>query len=173
MYSGHVIAVVGLVLWLLAGLIFPTVLGPWFQEIPIVQGYVRFVPAMVLCGMISCCFPFLATTWMCIRIFFPALLGNSPPEPQEQRQLVELSKHASWYFIGSVAVPFFALVLALLSGADGRWPTIGLVIVSGLGFGAAYVTYNRIRSDLAALSIATRPADMVGTVGSVTDSVDF
>lgn len=170
MLAGHVIAIVGLVLWLLAGLTFPTVLGLILGKIPVVEGYVRFIPAMVLCGLISCCFPFLATTWMCIRIFFPSLLGAASPEPQEQRQLIELSKQASWYFFGSVAVPFFALVLALLSGEEGRGPTIGLVAVSGLGFWAAYVTYNRIRSDLAALTIATRPADMVGTV---TDSVDF
>ncbi len=170
MLAGHVIAIVGLVLWLMAGLIFPTVLGPMLGSIPKIEGYVRFVPAMVLCGMISCCFPFLATTWMCIRIFFPSLLGAASPEPQEQRQLINLSKQASLYFFGSVAVPFLALVLALLSGEEGRWPSIGLAVVSGLGFWAAYVTYNRIRSDLAALSIATRPADMAGTV---TDSVDF
>ena len=170
MLAGHVIAIVGLVLWLLAGLTFPTVLGAILGKIPMLEGYIRFVPAMVLCGLISCCFPFLATTWMCIRIFFPSLLVKASPEPQEQRQLVTLSKQASWYFFMSVAVPFGALVLALLSGAEGRAATIGLVVVSGLGFWAANATYNRIRSDLAALSIATRPADMVGTV---TDSVDF
>ena len=170
MLAGHVIALVGLALWLIAGLVFPTVLGLAVPGFPVLEGYVRFVPAMVLCGLISCCFPFLATTWMCIRIFFPSLLVKASPEPQEQRQLVTLSKQASWYFFMSVAVPFGALVLALLSGAEGRAATIGLVVVSGLGFWAANATYNRIRSDLAALSIATRPADMVGTV---TDSVDF
>jgi serine/threonine protein kinase len=170
MLAGHVIAIVGLVLWLLAGLTFPTVLGIAVDGFPVIEGYLRFVPAMVLCGLISCCFPFLATTWMCIRIFFPSLLVKASPEPQEQKQLVALSKQATWYFVMSVAVPFFALILALLSGEDGRGATIALVIASGFGFGAAFATYSRIRSDLAALSIATRPADMVG---SVTDSVDF
>jgi serine/threonine protein kinase len=173
MLAGHVIALVGLVLWILAGLSFPTVLGLIMGKIPVLEGYLRFVPAMVLCGIISFCFPFLATTWMCIRIFFPSLLAKASPEPQEQRQLVALSRQANWYFVMSVVVPFLAMVLAVLSGEKGRWPTIALVVASGLGILAAYAMYIRIRSDLAALSIATRPADMAGTVSSMTDSVDF
>ena len=173
MLAGHVIALVSLVLWLIAGLIFPTVLSLTIPEFPKLEGFIRFVPAMVLCGMISCCFPFLATTWMCIRIFFPSLLVKSSPEPQEQRQLVALSKQAGRYFVMSVVVPFLALTLALSSGEQGFYPTLTLIGASVIGFFAAYVTYNRIRSDLAALSIATRPADMAGTVSSMTDSVDF
>ena len=173
MLAGHVIAIVSLVLWTAAGLIFPTVLSLAVDGFPVAEGYLRFVPAMVLCGLISCCFPFLATTWMCIRIFFPSLLVKTSPEPQEQRQLLTLSRHASWYFVMSVVVPFFALTLALVSGDEGFAPTLALIFASIIGFFAAFAIYNRIRSDLAALSIATRPADMVGTAGSVTDSVDF
>ncbi|MCI0361168.1 MAG: serine/threonine protein kinase [Planctomycetaceae bacterium] len=170
MLAGHVIALVSLFLWVIAGFTFPTVLWLTVTGFPVGEGYARFVPAMVLCGLISCCFPFLATTWMCIRMFFPSLLVKASPEPQEQRQLIALSKQASWYFVMSVVVPFLALVLALFSGPDGRNPTVVLIAASVAGFFAAFATYNRIRSDLAALTIATRPADMVGTV---TDSVDF
>jgi len=170
MLAGHVIALVSLVLWVIAGLTFPTVLSLTVTGFPVFEGYLRFVPAMVLCGLISCCFPFLATTWMCIRMFFPSLLVKASPEPQEQRQLIALSKQAGRYFVMSVVVPFASLFLALFSGPDGRDPTVVLIIASIAGFFAAFVTYNRIRSDLAALTIATRPADMVGTV---TDSVDF
>jgi serine/threonine protein kinase len=169
MLAGRVIAVVGLVLWVLAGLIFPTVLSLTVDGFPVLEGYLRFVPAMVLCGLISCCFPFLATTWMCIRVFFPSLLGSGQPEPQEQKQLIALSQRANIYYVMSVVVPFLALGLAVLTGDKGREATIALSIASVAGFIAAYFTYNRIRSDLAALSIATRPADMVGTM---TDSVE-
>jgi hypothetical protein len=169
MLAGRVIAVVGLVLWVVAGLIFPTVLSLTVKGFPVLEGYLRFVPAMVLCGLISCCFPFLATTWMCIRVFFPSLLGSGQPEPQEQKQLIVLSQRANIYYVMSVVVPFFALGLAVMTGERGREATIALSIVSVAGFVAAYFTYNRIRSDLAALSIATRPADMVGTA---TDSVE-
>jgi hypothetical protein len=45
-----------------------------------------------------------------------------------------------------------------------------LVIVAIGGFGLAYLTWQRIRGDLEALSVVTRPPDMIGTSSESVDT---
>ena len=140
--------------------------------------YVKFILSMFACGIISCCLPFLATTWLTIRVFFPLLLANSTPEPNEQKKLMTLSWYAGIYFAVSPVAPLIAVLLILLSSPriptpgdpDPRLAIGGLIIASILGFGAAYLVWQRIRGDLAALAVVTRPPDQIGTTSQTTDS---
>jgi hypothetical protein len=176
MTLGHYVAGIGLALWIVAGLWFPA--GMMYKvgipEKGLLHLFSHFFFAMLACGIISACFPFLATTWLTVRVFFPALLANSAPEPQEQRQLLKLSKQAGGYLaVSTVAPAIVAILLLMFSNDEGKGPNsrlaIGILIATSiLGFGLAYVIYQRIRGDLNALSIATRPLDMSGTS---TDSV--
>ena len=45
-----------------------------------------------------------------------------------------------------------------------------LVVVAIAGFGLAYLTWQRIRADLEALSVVTRPPDLVGTSSESVDT---
>jgi hypothetical protein len=168
MLLGHWVAAVGLALWLVAGISFPIGVRAIAGEFP-VRGYIGFPLSMLTCGLISCCFPFLATTWLSVRVFIPALLASSAPDVGEQRQLMALSRHAGYYVFLAAVVPMLAMLLLVLSGSEVRVFTVVLILAGIAGFAAAYYTYLRIREDLAALSIATRPPDMIGTT---TDSVD-
>ncbi|MDX1947988.1 MAG: protein kinase [Pirellulaceae bacterium] len=166
---GHVVALVGLVLWLVAGLTFPTGLSLFTETFPPQQGFVHFFLAMATCGLISCVFPFLATTWLAVRVFFPALLASATPDPREQRQLAALGRQAGYYLPIAVVVPLLAVALLILSDPGNRAASIGLIAAGGVGFLGAYAMFNRIRGDLAALTIATRPVEMLGTS---TDTVE-
>lgn len=171
---GHLIANVGLALWLIAGVIFPAGMHwSWPLEFDALIGWPHFLLSMGLCGMISCCFPFLATTWLTVRVFFPALLASTAPEPGEQRQLMALSRQAFRYVAMSAVVPMIATVLMLFGNAknDPEYQNYTMVMIIGgiFGFGAAYAMYQRIREDLMALSVVTRPPDMIGTT---TDTVE-
>jgi serine/threonine protein kinase len=159
---GHWIAGVGLCLWLVAGIAFPVGIQLQAPGFP-VQGYTHFLLSMVICGLISCCFPFLATTWLCVRVFFPTLLGTDPPHAAEQRQLLRLAQQSGIYLYVAVLLPLLAILIMIISGRDSRLWSILLIVASGIGYFAAQWTLNRIRADLAALSIATRPGDMIGT----------
>jgi serine/threonine protein kinase len=159
---GHWVAGVGLALWLVAGIAFP--LGIHYQMLDFpVRGYVHFLLSMLTCGLISCCFPFLATTWLNIRVFFPALLASSAPEPGEQRRLAALGQHAYGFLVGTIVIAFLAILLLVVSGAQSRPLSVLLILASVVGYFAAQFTYNLIRTDLAALSIATRPGERFGT----------
>ena len=159
---GHWIAGMGLALWMIAGIAFPVGIHMQVESFP-VAGYVHFMLSMFICGLISCCFPFLITTWLTLRVFFPALLASSSPDSGEQRRLAALSKHAGWFLAMAAVVPLLGMLLATWSGSDTREYTVILIIGSVIGFIAAYATYNRIRTDLAALTIATRTTDLLGT----------
>ena len=168
MLLGHWIAGVGLALWIVAGLSFPIGIHLLTGQFP-VRGYVHFLLSMLTCGLISCCFPFLATTWLSVRVFIPALLASAAPEVGEQRQLSALSRQAGYYVFVAAVVPMLASLLLVLSGSEVRVFTIVLIVAGMAGFAAAYVTYQRIRDDLVALSVVTRPTEMIGTT---TDSVE-
>jgi hypothetical protein len=104
-----------------------------------------------------------------VRVFIPALLASSAPDVGEQRQLMALSRQAGYYVFLAAVVPMLASLLLLLSSTEVRSFTIVLILAGIAGFAAAYFTYLRIREDLAALSVVTRPPEMIGTT---TDSVD-
>jgi hypothetical protein len=165
---GHGVAVVGLTLWLVAGLAFPLSIHAAAGQFP-AAGYVHFFLSMLACGLISCCLPFLATTWLSVRVFFPALLANSSPDAVEQRRLAALGRQAGYYLFTSPVAPLLALLLVLASGHDSRAAMVILVVVAIAGFAAAYATWQRILADLAALGVATRPVEMIGLT---TDSVE-
>jgi hypothetical protein len=165
---GHGVAFVGMALWLVAGISFP--LGVQLQTGKTPDGgYVHFLLSMALCGLISCCFPFLATTWLTVRIFFPALLASTSPDHDEQKRLAALSRHAGYASMAAAVVPMLALMLLPFSGPASRAFTLTMIAAGIVGFIAAYFASQRLRADLAALSVATRPADMIGTT---TDTVD-
>jgi serine/threonine protein kinase len=164
----HAIAFFGMALWLAAGIAFPLGIQLQTGQFPR-EGYNHFLLSMLLCGLISCCFPFLGTAWLAVRIFFPALLASTPPDNEEQRRLAALSRHSGYSVLAAAVVPMLALMLLPDSSAASQTFTLIMIGAGIVGFIAAYFTAQRLRADLAALSIATRPTDMIGTI---TETVD-
>ena len=173
---GHRVAPVGLTLWVVAGLAFPIGIHAMAGHLE-ANGYLFFLLSMTASGLISCCLPFLATTWLSVRVLFPALLANSTPHPVELRQLTALGRQAGFYLFASPVAPMGAVLLIIFSASNNQAFSDSnkqaaitvLVFATIIGFAAAYYAYQGIRSDLAALSIATRPVNLFG---SSTDSVD-
>jgi serine/threonine protein kinase len=169
---GHGVAAIGFSLWFVAGLAFPVFIWA-ISGIISLNGLIHFMLSMLACGIISCCLPFLSTTWLSVRIFIPALLANSTPDPSERQRLIELGRQAGYYLFTSPVAPLLALLLVMFSAADGttkQAAMVVLVIVAIGGFGAAYLTWQRIRTDLEALSIVTRPPDMIGTASETVET---
>jgi eukaryotic-like serine/threonine-protein kinase len=169
---GHGVAAIGLGLWLLAGVAFPGFIMMVAGTFSL-KGLIHFMLSMLACGIISCCLPFLSTTWLSVRVFIPALLANSTPEPTERHRLLELGRQAGYYLFTSPVAPLLALLLVMFSASDDQSKQAAmviLVIVAIGGFGLAYLTWQRIRTDLEALSVVTRPPDMIGTSSESVDT---
>ncbi|MEX2173455.1 MAG: serine/threonine-protein kinase [Pirellulaceae bacterium] len=165
---GHRVAWVGLALWIAAGVAFPVGIHLQMGDFP-VRGYVHFFLSMFTCGLMSCCLPFLATTWLNVRVYFPSLLVSSAPTANEHRRLARLARDAYVCLAGTIIVAFLAILLLVVSSGQSRVWSILLIVASGVGYLAAQVMYNLIRRDLAALAIATRPTT---TWGAATDSIE-
>jgi serine/threonine protein kinase len=172
---GHGVAAIGMTLWLLAGILFPVFIQLEARQWMPPRGFTHFVMSMIACGIISCCLPFLATTWLSVRAFFPALLASGSPEPTEQMRLLELGRWSSVYLFTSPIAPLIGLLLVMFSeqpeGTDPKLAMITLVAVAIVGFLAAFLTWQRIRSDLEALAVVSRPADMVGTTSDTVETI--
>ena len=66
-----------------------------------------------------------------------------------------------------------AMLLVMFTVADplqARRAIVVLVVVAIAGFVAAYTTWQRIRADLEALAVVSRPADMIGTASETVES---
>ncbi|MBC7856452.1 MAG: hypothetical protein IAF94_23730, partial [Pirellulaceae bacterium] len=164
---GQVIALIGVSEWFATGLIFPAaihLLAGHFEF----KDYLHFFLSLAACGLIAAAFPYLGTTWLALRVYYPALLASSSPGEREVRLLETIPSQAGFYLAIAAVVPMLAVLLVILGSFENRIAS-GLLIVAGLaGFLAAWFTYNQIRSDIAALSIATRASDSFG-VGTETD----
>lgn len=159
---GQGVAAVGMILWLLAGLAFPLAVHAQIGRFPL-QGYVHFLLSMVACGLISCCCPFLATTWLSLRVFLPALMDEGWTEP-ERAQLDRLASWSGYFLFATPVAPLLAILLVLAGGGEHPQAAIFLlVLVALLGFAVAYVVYQRIQSDLAALRVVTHPDEWLAT----------
>ncbi len=168
---GHGVAAIGFGLWVVAGVAFPLFIWA-VSGIFSFKGLAHFMLSMLACGIISCCLPFLATTWLSVRVYIPALLANSTPDGSERMRLIQLGRQSGYYLFSSPVAPLMALLLVMFSGGGEtkQAAMVILVVVAILGFGMAYATWQRIRADLEALSVVTRPPDMVGTSSESVDT---
>jgi serine/threonine protein kinase len=169
---GHGVAAIGFCLWVVAGLAFPVFIWS-VSGIFSFKGLAHFMLSMLACGIISCCLPFLATTWLSVRVYIPSLLANSTPDGSERMRLIQLGRQSGYYLFTSPVAPLMALLLVMFSGGGETKQTamVTLVVVAILGFAMAYVTWQRIRADLEALSVVTRPPDMLGTSSESVDTI--
>ncbi|MFN0021655.1 MAG: serine/threonine-protein kinase [Pirellulaceae bacterium] len=158
---GQVIALIGVSLWLVSGIVFPVAIHLMAGHLT-AENYLQFFLSLTACGLIAAAFPYLGTTWLALRVYYPALLSSSSPTDREVRLLESVPSQAGFYLAIAAVVPMLAVLLVIVGGLASRFAS-GLLIVAGLvGFLAAWFTYNQIRSDIAALSVATRASDSFG-----------
>jgi eukaryotic-like serine/threonine-protein kinase len=175
-WIGHVIATIGVACWVIAGAVFPIGLSQMSDGFP-PHGFFWFLLSQGTCGLVSAGFPFLASTWVAVRVFYPTLLGDSTPTDQERKRLLMLPRHANVSLTTAALVPLFAagtMIAMQLEGENKVQVTVAslvFLVASALVFVvAAFGIVPRIRRDVIALAAATRSPDEFGTV---TDSVEF
>lgn len=168
LWLGHVIAWIGMLEWIAAGIAFPVGLHLFSDSFPR-SAWVHFFLSQTTCGLVSAGLPFLATSWLAIRVFYPTLLGQHPPDATDQKQLSRLLRHSNISLLTAGVVPLLGLFMFAVSGLNNQLASIIFIVASVAALLAAYAIHQRIRSDLAALSVATRPID---SFGANTDTVD-
>lgn len=154
---GHIVAVVGIVEWIIAGGLYPTLMHLAGEPLS-ASHYVHFMASLALCGMIAATYPFFGVTFLSVRAFYPKLLPSEPPGEPDHVALTRLSRRTWGYLILAASLPLLAVVvLVLIGSAQGRLILGILSAGSLLGFGLIFYLARTIQADLATLSWIVQP----------------
>ena len=162
--TGHEAAMIGLTLWVFAGILYPTAMHLGLGEVPI-ETYVHFFTSLLLCGLIAAAYPFLFITFVVFRALLPPLVRLSTMDRVDRRRLEDVRK-LSWTYLALAAmVPMTAVAMLTLSHSAAQWASAGAVGLGIAGFAAASAIVRRLQSDVDALKPTTAgPADRGVTI---------
>jgi serine/threonine protein kinase len=164
---GHYAALIGIVEWMLAGIVYPVSIRA--AGVDLLPGdYFHFMGSMALCGLIAAIYPFFCMTFVCVRAVYPVLYGSRSASVDDASLLYWLHRMTWFYLALAAALPMLGVVLLVSIGGDhGRW-TLGILSAGGLmGFGVAVWLARAIQNDLATLAHVVNPTDDSALVGSI------
>lgn len=154
---GHYTAGVCLVLWVIAGVAYPTGIYALSGSIG-PAAVVHFLASMALCGLIAAAYPFFGVTFLSLRTFYPALIQSGPVGSDDLAGLGRLSRWTWLYLLLATSVPLLAMTLLVLIQSHNQLALIVLGAAGLGGVGLAYWLARMIQRDLAALAHVVRPS---------------
>jgi hypothetical protein len=155
---GHIAAVVGVALWLVAGVVYPVAMNALGVSLS-PRDYAHFMSSLALCGLIAAVYPFFGITWLGVRLVYPALACDDAAASFEAAHLARLGRRTSVYLALAGCLPMLGVAaLVLLAGAANRFALTGLCIAGVAGFGLVFYAAARIQRHLQALREAITPS---------------
>jgi hypothetical protein len=164
LYFGHYAACTGVVLWALAGPIYPlsiNVLGGMPR-----QNYVYFSVSLFLGGLIAAAYPFFGVTFLYVRVSYPSLVQPGSISLEDRGWLDRVGTFSWQYLLLAGAVPMLTTSLALWirtsdelsADSSAQSPLLALLGVGGLaGLGLAFWLCRTVLRDLEVLkNLASR-----------------
>ncbi|MFT5522837.1 MAG: serine/threonine protein kinase [Pirellulaceae bacterium] len=152
--AGQFIAVLGVILWVIAGATYPIALQLVVGRIEW-HHFLHFVSSLALCGLIAAAYPFFIVTLLALRGFWPQLLKGCSPGVEQLAPLDTLEERIPAYTFIAGAIPATASLLIVLSGAlkaqDQHLSMLAWISAFGvIGFGIAVLLNQRLRRDITA-----------------------
>jgi eukaryotic-like serine/threonine-protein kinase len=160
---GHLSAGLGILLWLTSGIAFPLLIGLFGGEVDR-DHYFHFFASMMVCGLVAAAYPFFGATYLVTHAYYPALLSRAAGSEADEARLLGLARSSAPYLLVAGGVPLLGTLLMVVSGSDQRLFLVLLILAGILGLVGAYLIYQRIRDDIAALVIAVRPVESASTM---------
>lgn len=160
---GNYGAVIGITLWIIAGIAYPISIHVALERIP-GEIYPHFIASMLLCGLIAASYPFLFLAFFCVRVYYPALLTLAQLPQQNFPQLTKLGRRTRVYFKLAGLIIFFSILALVTIQTEATFAIQILCIAGVLGSGIAFWLYRAIQADLAVLAIAAVPHGEMGDI---------
>ena len=138
---GHVIALIGIFSWILAGILYPLLLE-MMTGVVTAEGTLHFFASLVLCGLVAAVFPFFSMTEYSLRRIYPGLGGVG--QEADRSSLMRLRQLGGAYVLAAGGVPLLSITLLAITGEHER---VVLAWVSGFGIlvlAAAFGMYRRL-----------------------------
>ncbi len=162
---GHWAAVIGIVVWLIAGIAYPTTLNLLRGDLH-ASWYAHFSASLAICGLVGATYPFFLVTFLCVRVFYPMQLHQANPGVEDEHALERLSSYSSWYLYGAGGIPVIGILVLLISSlvtkSQNTPAMIVLSVLSFLGSLFAFSLCRIIQRDIEALLKAVAPSDSFG-----------
>lgn len=127
---GHSVAMLGLLLWVIAGVTYPVLLQAMTGVIQS-EGTLQFLASLVLCGLAVTAYPFFLLTWYSLRKIYPALVSAQAEAIADEATILRLRTLAGGYLLAAGGIPLLTVTLLSFSGSGERW-LLGLASVVGL-----------------------------------------
>jgi eukaryotic-like serine/threonine-protein kinase len=147
LHLGQFIALIGLTMWIVAGPIYPILIGALE-----VRDYVYFATSLAISGLAVATFPFLIVTWLCTHVFYrPFVLPGSVSAGDIA--LLEQVEGWKWtYLLLAGALPMLVISLGFIVAPQSVNLLLGIVGLTGLaGFLLALMLFKAIQDDLVLL----------------------
>ncbi|MEM8666753.1 MAG: protein kinase [Planctomycetota bacterium] len=147
---GHITAIVCMMEWAIAGLVYPLSIQLATGSMPL-EAYLHFFGSLVLSGLIAAAFPFFGVSFFCLRVAYPALLTHSQERVNDEAPLTKLARRSWNYLMMALTVPLLGIASLVLMNLDARL-VMGILSVGGiLGAALVFWIYREIQEDAAAL----------------------
>lgn len=152
---GQYVALIGACLWIVAGPIYPLMIGALeFRD------YVYFIASLTVCGVFVATYPFLVVTWLCTRVYYLAFITPGSAGADDMAMLARVDSWRWRYLAMAGALPMLLLALGTFLGPSmgSRWASTLLGIfgfVSVAGFILALWLFQAIQADIVLLKEAT------------------
>jgi serine/threonine protein kinase len=159
---GEWLAAVSVALWVVAGILFPLLLGARSGALG-PGDFLHFVASQTLCGLIAGTLPYFGVNFLAVHALYPAFLRpEDEPSPADVRELNRLGRGLNRFLGLAAMVPLLGVAALAGAGAADRWVLAALSATGLLGFGGAMAMTRRINDDRRALRAAVRPVEEVG-----------
>ncbi len=133
---GHRIALISGALWLLAGLVFPSVLWASYRSFRW-DDALHFFSSLTICGGVAMVYPFFWINWVNLRLYFPPVLARRISDVSLWESSETLRRRVRTYLTIAAAIPLVALLLLAISVDIPRHYLLVTIVTTAVGFFAS------------------------------------
>ena len=146
---GHRTAMIGGILWLIAGIAFPIVLQQANSTFDTIDA-IEFFLSLAICGGIAWIYPFFGISLVASEIYYPALVAPTMVDRDFETRARQLKQRANIYLASAAVIPLCAMaLLAMQQTAGSGKALIGLfllvvIVVTAVALLFAFLAYQRL-----------------------------
>jgi serine/threonine protein kinase len=143
---GHRAAMIGGLLWMIAGLLFPLIIGIAKPSFGLRDSLEIFL-SLVICGGIAWIYPFFGVSLVSTMVYYPSLIAPTMIDNELPKRIQKTIKRATYFLGTAAAIPLLALgLLALFPAASESHNGFLFVIVmlTSVALPFAFIAHQRL-----------------------------
>ncbi len=137
---GHRAAMIGGVMWIIAGFAFPLVLHNWDPQFGWGDA-IEFFLSLAICGGIAWIYPFFGVAILGTEVYYPAMVKPTMADDAFPLLAKQMKRRANIYLASAAAIPLMALALLTLRQSSSPDTNISLFLFAVLLLTAAALAF--------------------------------